>query len=440
MPDANKLASDSATLTERAECRRWDLPIDLTAFCGPQDLARAVESFRAWEDEGVRRDSVLMALNAGTRGPINGRVLQDLLSVAYQASFLKDEGRYIRGRLFLPGSREPGPRKIVPFSSPLPLTEANMLRLLGPILISPDSALSLTVTGESVFCDGVFLMSENDVDVPIPDVSLRRMGGHQGLTVSILDPGELVISEGILRLDLRATRIVDERDVAFAPLVYHWLEQCMGQVYQRCQEKDGPGMKALNFAPIQEVNWLWSKVLSSARDLKHGGCFVIVESPSPMIQTKFRTERLCIGDQLGEYWLACARAAVLKDQEGFADAVQECNRMRHVLLSSIQALAGLSATDGCVTLDKNLNVLGFGGIISITPDMPTPTRTLANHETRDPIDEQALIAKSGTRHKSAFQLCKYHEGSIAFVISQDGGIRIFASDKDNVYTTGALTV
>ena len=93
--------------------------------------------------------------------------------------------------------------------------------------------------------------------------------------------------------------------------------------------------------------------------------------------------------------------------------MREYNHQRHLLLSVINAVGWLSATDGCVILDRDLNVFGFGGIISIPPETPTPARPLVHPDTKAPLDEKQLVDKSWTRHKSPFQLRKYLAKSIA---------------------------
>jgi hypothetical protein len=429
-----------APTRSKAAPRIWDLPA-LPDFCGPKDLAEIVEKFRIWENIGAQGDADLAELHVRSRGRIAGKALRELFSLAYQASFLRDEGRSTRGRLFFPGAGVPQPRRIVPFVAPVELDDPNTLRLLGPALAADNYSLSLFEDKGRLFCDGVFLMNENEADVPIMGVSLRRSTGCLGLNVTILDPGELVITEGALRLKLRATKIVDEGVVPFAPRVGDWLHECTNRIYLRCCEQDPEGMEALHFAPLPEITVLLSMVLSTARNLKHGGCFVILDQPgSPFVDIKFPTQQTDLGDQIAQYWLACAKAMRLLDKKGFAEAAQEYNRLRHVVLATIRALGTLAATDGCVVLDRALRVHGFGGIIAIPPGTLAPARPLMDDRASGPNFADQLLARNGTRHKSAFQLCQYLGNTITFVISQDGGVRVFSSDQHHVYTMESLAV
>ena len=96
-------------------------------------------------------------------------------------------------------------------------------------------------------------------------------------------------------------------------------------------------------------------------------------------------------------------------------------------------LAGLSSIDGCVVLDRNLQVLGFGGEIRIDKEqVQNASRTLTNLKTSQPASEDEL-EQLGTRHRSPYRLAKVHAGAIVFVISQDGELRIFCSDESYVF-------
>jgi hypothetical protein len=325
----------------------------------------------------------------------------------------------------------------VQFSEALPIERPETLRLLAPTLVSDEYALSIVKVDDAICCDGMFLTNEGEANVEVPEVSLRGSGGHHGLAVAILGPGEIEVREGIFRARLRANRLVNDMSMFFAPLVQDWLDECVKRPYEKCAAKDPKGMAALRFAPYGEIVWLWSKVISTARDLRHGGCFVILDDlQCGFLDLKFATTGECLGDRLSDYWLACGHAIKLKDLDGFALAVQECNRTRHVLFSSIRAVAGLSATGGCVVFDRKLTLQGFGCTIR-TSDF-NPTRTPMEWPTGNLLSVNDVHKRRGTRHRSAFELCERVPNTLAFVISQDGGVRAFSNDDEHVYLSGPL--
>jgi hypothetical protein len=84
-----------------------------------------------------------------------------------------------------------------------------------------------------------------------------------------------------------------------------------------------------------------------------------------------------------------------------------------------------------VVLDRLMTVYGFGGSISVGSTAPDG-RVLVDPQTREPLPEDDLLRRFGERHRSAFQLCKAHPDVLAFVISQDGDLRLFASDQRHV--------
>jgi hypothetical protein len=282
-------------------------------------------------------------------------------------------------------------------------------------------------------------MNEGEANVEVPEVSLRGSGGHHGLSVAILEPGEIAVREGIFSARLRANKLVDDMSMFFAPLVQEWLDECVQRPYEKCVAKDPKGMAALRFAPYGEIVWLWSKVISTARDLRHGGCFVILDDPKcECLDRKFETRGECLADRLADYWLACGNAIKLKDQDGFAAAVQECNRTRHVLFSAVRALAALSATDGCVVLDRNLTLHGFGCVIQTSGHHHKATRTPVDWQADEVLSVDDVHSRGGTRRRSAFDLCQCVSNTLAFVISEDSGIRVFSNDDEHVYLSNPL--
>ena len=84
-------------------------------------------------------------------------------------------------------------------------------------------------------------------------------------------------------------------------------------------------------------------------------------------------------------------------------------------------IAGLAAADGAVILNKPNELLGFGGMISgRLPDVESVWRAL-DLEGEKVVEEGT--ANVGARHRSAYRLADALPGSVAIVISQDGGVR-----------------
>ena len=85
-------------------------------------------------------------------------------------------------------------------------------------------------------------------------------------------------------------------------------------------------------------------------------------------------------------------------------------------------LASLSAVDGAVVITNKLRLLGFGAeIIALSPSL-NKIKIITDFEKN--IGEYREIEHFGTRHRSAFRFCSSFEDSVAFIVSQDGEIKI----------------
>jgi len=139
------------------------------------------------------------------------------------------------------------------------------------------------------------------------------------------------------------------------------------------------------------------------------------------------------GDDIREFWGSCIRHSTARDDREREDAIHAWNWWRAAMFTKAEILAGLSSIDGCVVLDRSLQLLGFGGEIRVDyKKVQNAPRTLRNLKTGQLTPEHEL-ERMGTRHRSAYRLAKVYAGIIVFVISQDGDLRIFCSDDSNVF-------
>lgn len=93
-------------------------------------------------------------------------------------------------------------------------------------------------------------------------------------------------------------------------------------------------------------------------------------------------------------------------------------------------IAGLAATDGAVVMNKEHELLGFGGVVSGSlPGVKTVWRALdleGENMVREAAEEQ------GTRHRSAYRIAAAVADALVVVISQDGGVRFVSRKGDRV--------
>ena len=99
----------------------------------------------------------------------------------------------------------------------------------------------------------------------------------------------------------------------------------------------------------------------------------------------------------------------------------EIETLDEALFETAHLIAGLAAADGAVVMSKHNELLGFGGMISgRLPDVERVWRALDLEG--DEVAEERT-GNVGARHRSAYRLCGVLPGSVAVVISQDGGVR-----------------
>jgi hypothetical protein len=188
---------------------------------------------------------------------------------------------------------------------------------------------------------------------------------------------------------------------------------------------------------------MMKRVISVLRDARHGGTVVFVPTEDagelsredPYIDLRYRfaddRARLSFPDIIvgilnrlaqlhGSSDHGQAPAAVgWQEFEATTDA--QIEKLDEALFDVAHLIAGLAAADGAVVMSKQNELLGFGGMISgRLPDVKSVARALDL--------EGEKVAEEGTgnvgaRHRSAYRLAGALPGSVAVVISQDGGVR-----------------
>jgi len=111
-----------------------------------------------------------------------------------------------------------------------------------------------------------------------------------------------------------------------------------------------------------------------------------------------------------------------KDVRECIDAVEDRQTAERRLTATASFISSLSAVDGAVVMNENLQLLGFGAeIIAISPSLKK-IKVITDFEKN--TGEYRDIELFGTRHRSAFRFCSSFENAIAAIVSQDGGIKL----------------
>jgi hypothetical protein len=441
---------------------RW-MPPPVSDFAGPDDLATLLSSFRrrAGEIEAEGGDI------AESFCDLSDAALRGLFTVAYRASFLKEEGRLVTACLYAPPRQyeaRGGSELAAGFASaiarwasqqrelqtnrfeltsPIPLNDPKHIARLSPTLAADDAVMVVGECSEGVECRAIALLdyagAENDLlDMP------RLWGGREGMFVRILGPGELIVSEGRREFALRANTIRLTRQAASEGPVFEWLNHLAETFVQQCADQEDSADRPVPGPDggVVDLIVLWSRVLREATDQRHGGAFVVLPDGrhDDKVRAKYGVKEFDLGADLRWAWCSLRtvwRSLKTKGDSDLVDHLEAKRQAVHKLCSASRSIGQLSATDGCVILNRQLGLLGFGGEIDIktVPDKKC-YRVVGGTEVE--LSASELLMPFGQRHKSAFRLCAAVPHCMTFVVSQDGDLRLFSSTEDSVYLYDSL--
>jgi hypothetical protein len=194
--------------------------------------------------------------------------------------------------------------------------------------------------------------------------------------------------------------------------------------------------------PLRIAERMMKRVISVLRDARHGGTVVFIpaghakvpsrEHPYIDLRYPFADGRARLSfpdlivdilDRLAQLYSTAdrdePRAVGWPEFEATTDA--EIETLDEALFEAAHLISGLAAADGAVVMSKPNELLGFGGMISgRLPDVERVWRALDLEGDRVAEERTGNV---GARHRSAYRLCGALPGSVAVVISQDGGVR-----------------
>ena len=415
----------------------------------PADLARFVCG--AWDEE--------------RSGPLPEEgTLEAMISACYQASLLHEEERAVTFRMILcdpellpPNEGPPGGIHRLEFPEPRRF-DIHEIRRLSPaadyyrslIGVCFDEREGLRIWG--LVHSGPRWLREGqggrDAPPPLPKALVLRVHGPGRIAADVGQEAICKLDEGRISdvsMDVFSSRWLPD---TFAPVRRELAEiheglrdqaRKKGQVWARL---DNDISRVIGQHTIKRIT-------SAVRDSHHGGTMVIVppdladdilEGRYVSLKYRFvdaeprRRFRTLILDVMSQ--LARSHAGTpARDPVGWDDYEASGDVSLSLLDEAIfevaHLIAGLTAVDGAVVMTQRFEVLGFGGEISgDLPAAETVEKALdveADETVGEPTDGV------GTRHRSAYRLCKALGSVIAVVISQDGNVR-FIKRKDGAVT------
>ena len=389
--------------------------------------------------------------------------LEAFLSVAYQASLLKEESRQVECRIALLGSeRVDGPSvarigfRLFRFAKPRFFAEQE-IRRVAPATGFYRSMIAVQRCKDRVFeISGMIHTGEwsrdltvaiDELNHPIPD----------WLIVHVRGPGNLVICRGADRIATLLNGRIEGH--GFDLFTSSWL----GERYR----KFGDGFVgrpltsshpeiAVRQDLVRNIGQSFLKrVIREIRNSRHGGAVVfapgflvsqLLTSGGPL-RAKYRIDEKCtespfrmvledVSRRLVQIAIVKGRTSVgWKEYLGWYEELPFTYSQRFLELACW--LSDLTAVDGYLLLDHEFTVLAFGVEIQIPGSEDEMIYQALDIEASECTLES--VENAGTRHRAAYRLCREHDECLAIVVSQDGTVKFVANHLQKVTYWNHLT-
>ena len=375
----------------------------------------------------------------GFTSHLSDRGLARLVELAFYGSQQSEEGRYPAYRFFCYPKADKADqlRTVGVFNPAIELDLATMRRL---VHVAPRDRNALVVVE-----DGPRLMLTRIISIDSTR-EVDHLGRPEywtsyqipvGLMITVEGPGALQASEAGLTLKLRAGRIEEAVSVVNVPGVNDWFRIVATDLLERAEQARFGAKTYFVGNTYMLIASVWSQVLSGCVSQRHGGAFVIINPRTfdRKIRLNYGLEQADLGEDIVKFWLATIEAIDSGEKRDLELWLRRHNYFR----KQVDIVSSLANVDGCVCLTPDLRVLGFGGEILV--DETTATESplvLVDARTDTPQISQDSSSFGGTRHRSAFRLCKKVSNVLAFVVSQDGDLSVFYSNDKNVYAFRSL--
>jgi len=431
-------------------------------YAYPRDLAALV--LTRWHEAKADGQISLPAPHLST--------LIRLLSICYQATLLREEGRAVTFRLAISGPEGFDPMAGPPsglhrlvFGRPLPLDQ-HELRRLAPAAVFSRSLIGATlngVTGQEIWglihSGPQWLQSVKggrETEQTIPPV----------LIVAATGPGRLLVSFGAVTLaELRNGTLSGREMDVFASV---WMQDTFAEVsaLQRAahiRARDTVDERWTDVDPAFGAvlaGHVLRRVLATVRSAQHGGTLIIVPGrrvPELLFDGRYLRMKYGFMDEEPRRRILTLMVSIMNEfaRDVPADGAAvgwdtyEASRagqlveMDEGLFEVAHLVADLTHVDGTVVMTDCLEILGFG--VEITGELPEVLRVARAHDLEGRTREWVRTDRVGTRHRSAYRLCQAIHDALACVVSQDGGLRFVRWHEDGVtywdqIATGLLDV
>ncbi|MFY7952647.1 MAG: putative sensor domain DACNV-containing protein [Armatimonadaceae bacterium] len=390
------------------------------------------------------------------------RVFDELVDVCYHTSFTMEEGRPIVFRVAIIGadrSVSPDREEPLPFEpieryllgQAVPFTE-NELRRLAPVADPRRVIIAVEPTGE-----GSQLRIYGLIDV---GMALWEMARHEGamgvaspevLVVSSTRPGELLLARGdrpVLRLRGGKIEVPADRLLFRGPVARFFAGASDDLIREACRRAEVSRRGRDDGREFAHIEFIESILLHTA-ELNHGGALLFVpedtadddEHLAAAVSIKYRLpsnrpresllQAMAVRLQHNATHSRLHRQSTVRraDMEELEALDWNQGNYEDTARDAARFIASLTAVDGAVVLTDQLRIIGFGAEVRVS----TGTDTIYSATDAQGTDLSPVPFTSyGTRHRSSFRFVESMEPAVAFILSQDGGIKAAIMVDDRV--------
>jgi hypothetical protein len=202
--------------------------------------------------------------------------------------------------------------------------------------------------------------------------------------------------------------------------------------------------------PREVSDRMTKRVIALLREARHGATIVFVpnervrelDTLDPFIDLKYRFQAASTQRSYADLVvsilnrLATIHGAGRRGREpvGWRDfestADDELTRLDEAIFETAHLIAALASADGAAVMNKQHDLLGFGGMIS--GRLPAVRSVAKALDLEGDIVAAVATENVGARHRSAYRLAGALPGVVVIVISQDGGVRFVAQKNGRV--------
>lgn len=420
-------------------------------------------------------------------------ILNTFLDVCYHASFLVEEGRRIAFRAIYidkdtsirpPGASDSHPTALYTLDTPLPLNPKELCRLAPA---ADPTRVLIAVSQIEGLPESLQILGLVDIGSSLWDHARhQREYGHglpQALIVTATKPGQLAISRGdkaIIRLVNGEPAISTKNLLLRGPIGEFFIKAEEWFIEEACKQrlryqKESDQVENEDINNIETANeyseeaaengndddeqndeltfaygTILELILFSVIELGHGGTILIV--PDELSHTDKKLQK-CLNikyallsnrpqevvlHKMAVRLLWQKQYGNLYQEEAITNSMfQDFDDLDHIQEDAVDSvadvarfIAGLTAVDGAVILTDKLRLIGFGAEVLAAATSLASVRS-AESELADKFTEVPISAY-GTRHRSAFRFCSSIEPSVAFIFSQDGGVKAIRKVGNNL--------